>query len=206
VDLVRRAAGQQVHGTRPRPVHACAILLVGPPTDEEQVVQIPYAGKEPIVAEDAWTAPNVSLVGAVSLGSEVSVWYSAVLRGDGDSIDIGAGSNIQDGCVVHADPGFPVRLGTGVSIGHNAVVHGCTVEDDALVGMGSVVMNGAVVGRESLVAAGTVVLEGTEIPPRSLVAGVPGKVRRELSDDEVEGLRGNARRYRERRRQYAEAG
>jgi carbonic anhydrase/acetyltransferase-like protein (isoleucine patch superfamily) len=168
-------------------------------------VQVPYEGSEPQIAEDAWVAPNASLVGAVTLRPEASVWFGAVLRGDGDSIEVGDGSNVQDGCVLHADPGFPVRLGSGVSIGHNAVVHGCVVEDGALVGMGAVVMNGARVGRGSLVAAGTVVLEGTDIPPRSLVAGVPGKVRRELSEDEVRGLQGNADRYRERRLHYAAA-
>jgi carbonic anhydrase/acetyltransferase-like protein (isoleucine patch superfamily) len=167
-------------------------------------VLLSYEGSEPKVADDAWVAPNATLVGSVTLGPEASVWFGAVLRGDGDSIEIGAGSNVQDGCVLHADPGFPVRVGAGVSIGHNAVVHGCAVEDDVLVGMGAVVMNGARVGRGSLVAAGAVVLEGTDIPPGSLVAGVPGKVRRELSDDEVQGLQGNAERYRRRRREYAE--
>jgi carbonic anhydrase/acetyltransferase-like protein (isoleucine patch superfamily) len=169
-------------------------------------VQVPYADHRPSVASDAWVAPDATLVGAVTLRDEASVWFGAVLRGDGDSIEVGAGSNVQDGCVLHADPGYPVRIGAGVSIGHNAVVHGCVVEDGSLVGMGAVVMNGARVGRGSLVAAGTVVLEGTDIPPGSLVAGVPGKVRRELTEDEVQGLRGNAERYRDRRRQYAEAG
>jgi carbonic anhydrase/acetyltransferase-like protein (isoleucine patch superfamily) len=158
------------------------------------------------VAADAWVAPNATLVGAVTLRAEASVWYGAVLRGDGDSIEVGEGSNVQDGCVLHADPGYPVRVGRGVSIGHNAVVHGCTVEDGSLVGMGAVVLNGARVGAGSLVAAGTVVLAGTDVPPGSLVAGVPGKVRRSLSDEEVQGLQGNAERYRERRRQYAAAG
>jgi carbonic anhydrase/acetyltransferase-like protein (isoleucine patch superfamily) len=165
-------------------------------------VQIPYADQTPDIAPDAWAAPNATLVGAVTLASEASVWFGAVLRADGDSITIGAGSNVQDGCVLHADPGFPLRVGAGVSIGHNAVVHGCVVEDGALVGMGAVVLNGARVGAGSLVAAGTVVLEGTDVPPRSLVAGVPGKVRRELSDEEVQGLQGTASRYRTRRREY----
>jgi carbonic anhydrase/acetyltransferase-like protein (isoleucine patch superfamily) len=168
-------------------------------------LRVSYASSTPEVAPDAWVAPNATLVGAVTLRAEASVWYAAVLRGDGDSIEIGAGSNVQDGCVVHADPGWPVRVGAGVTIGHNAVVHGCVVEDGALVGMGAVVMNGARVGQGSVVAAGTVVLEGSEIPPRSLVAGVPGKVRRELTDDEVQGLQAQAGRYRERRREYAQA-
>jgi carbonic anhydrase/acetyltransferase-like protein (isoleucine patch superfamily) len=167
-------------------------------------VQVPYGESEPEVSADAWVAPNATLVGRVRLGAEASVWFGAVVRGDGDRIEIGPGSNVQDGCVLHADPGFPVHVGTNVSIGHNAVVHGCVLEDGVLVGMGAVVMNGARVGRGSLVAAGTVVLEGTEIPSHSLVAGVPGKVRRELAADEVEGLQGNAERYRARRLQYAD--
>jgi len=166
-------------------------------------VQVPYGKSEPEVSADAWVAPNATLVGRVRLGPEASVWFGAVVRGDGDRIEIGAGSNVQDGCVLHADPGFPVHVGASVSIGHNAVVHGCVLEDGVLVGMGAVVMNGARVGRGSLVAAGAVVLEGTEIPPHSLVAGVPGKVRRVLAEEEVEGLQGNAERYRARRRQYA---
>ena len=166
-------------------------------------MQFPYEESEPEVSEDAWVAPNATLVGKVRLGAEASVWFGAVLRGDGDRIEVGEGSNIQDGCVLHADPGFPVHVGTGVSIGHRAVVHGCVLEDGVLVGMGAVVMNGARIGHGSLVAAGTVVLEGTEIPPRSLVAGVPGKVRRELAEDEVQGLQGTAERYRARRLQYA---
>ncbi len=168
-------------------------------------MQLPYADQTPDLDPDAWAAPNATLVGSVTLASEASVWFGAVLRGDGDSITIGAGSNVQDGCVLHADPGFPVWVGTGVSIGHNAVVHGCVIEDGALVGMGAVVLNGARVGAGSLVAAGTVVLEGADIPPRSLVAGVPGKVRRELNEEEVQSLQGNASRYRARRRQYAES-
>lgn len=168
-------------------------------------MQVPYEESAPEIADGAWVAPNAALVGAVTIRAEASVWFGAMLRGDGDSIEIGAGSNVQDGCVVHADPGFPVRVGANVSIGHNAVVHGCVVEDGSLVGMGAVVMNGARVGRGSLVAAGSVVLEGTDIPPGSLVAGVPAKVRRELTGDEVEGLQGNAERYRARRLHYAAA-
>jgi len=168
-------------------------------------VLVPYEGSEPDVSADAWVAPNAALVGKVTLEAEASVWFGAVIRADGDSIRVGAGSNVQDGCVLHADPGFPLQVGSGVSIGHNAVVHGCVVEDDVLVGMGAVVMNGARIGRGSLVAAGTVVLEGTDIPPGSLVAGVPGKVRRTLTEEEMRDLQGTAERYRSRRREYAVA-
>lgn len=149
----------------------------------------------PRVDEAAWVAPNATLVGDVRLAGRVSVWYSTVLRGDGDTIEIGEDSNIQDGSVVHTDPGFPVRVGRGVTVGHHVVLHGCRVDDGTLIGMGSVVMNGAHIGESSLVAAGSVVLEGTEVPAGSLVAGVPAKVRRELSEAERAGLADNAGHY-----------
>jgi carbonic anhydrase/acetyltransferase-like protein (isoleucine patch superfamily) len=156
---------------------------------------IPFTGTSPAVESTAWIAPTATLVGAVTVGSRSGVFYGAVLRGDTNSIVIGAGSNIQDNVVVHADPGFPATIGDGVSVGHAAVLHGCTVEDDCLIGMGAVVLNGARIGTGSMVAAGAVVLEGAEIPPHSLVAGVPGKVRRELTDAEREGIGDNAANY-----------
>lgn len=157
----------------------------------------------PEVADDAWVAPTAVLVGQVRLGSASSAWYGAVLRADGDSITLGVGSNAQDGCVIHTDPGFPVTIGDGVVIGHGAVVHGCVVEDDCLIGMGSTVLNGARIGAGSLVAAGAVVLEGTQVPPGSLVAGVPAKVRRPLTSEEAAGIRAGAAQYVERARQHA---
>ncbi|WP_394214083.1 gamma carbonic anhydrase family protein [Brachybacterium vulturis] len=156
---------------------------------------IDFEGAAPQVPETAWVAPNATLIGKVTLSESSSVFYTAVLRGDMDSISIGAGSNIQDGCVVHTDEGFPAVVGAGVSVGHRAVLHGCTVEDDSLIGMGAVVLNGAVVGAGSLVAAGAVVTEGMQIPPGSLVAGVPAKVRKQLDEDGREALRKNARVY-----------
>ena len=152
-------------------------------------------GKAPTIAASAWVAPGAHVVGDVRLGEGVSIWYAAVLRGDLDSITFGANSNFQDGCVAHTDAGFPLTIGRGVSVGHRAVLHGCTVSDDVLIGMGAVVLNGAVVGAGSLVAAGTVVLEGTVIPPNSLVAGVPGKVRRETTEEERAHIRANAEGY-----------
>jgi carbonic anhydrase/acetyltransferase-like protein (isoleucine patch superfamily) len=125
-----------------------------------------------------------------------------VLRGDGDPIRIGERSNIQDGCLGHTDPGFPLTVGAGVSVEHRAVLHACTVEDDVLVGMGALVLSGARIGSGSLVAAGAVVLEGTEIPPRSLVAGVPAKVRREISDEELQRIHRNAQNYVDRLARY----
>lgn len=146
------------------------------------MIEINSAG--PSVHERAWVAPGAVLSGAVTIGDESGVWYTCVLRADIEPITIGARSNVQDGTVVHTDPGFPVTIGDGVTIGHRAVVHGCTLENDVLVGMGAVLMNGVTVGAGSLIAAGAVLTQGTRVPPGSLVAGVPGKVRREISDDE----------------------
>ncbi len=166
-------------------------------------VILPYDGNSPAIADSAWVAPNATLVGRVSLGENASVFYGSVLRADVDSITIGDGSNIQDNVSVHCDTGIPTTVGRGVSVGHSAVLHGCTVEDDCLIGMSATVLNGAVIGTGSLVAAGAVVLEGTVIPPGSLVAGVPAKVRRELSEEERDKVRGNARHYVELSRAHA---
>jgi carbonic anhydrase/acetyltransferase-like protein (isoleucine patch superfamily) len=135
------------------------------------------------------------LSGDVELAADSSAFYGVSVRGDSAPIRVGAGSNLQDNVVLHADAGFPCTVGAGVSIGHTAVVHGCTVEDNCLIGMSATIMNGAVVGEGSLVAAGALVLEGTQIPPRSLVAGVPAKVRRELSDEEYQSVLDNAAHY-----------
>lgn len=143
-------------------------------------------GRDPRVDASAWVADTARVVGQVDLGERVSVWYSAVLRGDGDAIRVGARTNLQDGCVLHADPGFPLTVGAGVSVGHAAVLHGCTVEDDVLVGMGAVVMNGARIGTGSMIGAGALVSPGTVVPPGSLVVGTPGKVRRETTEQERE--------------------
>ncbi|GHB78127.1 gamma carbonic anhydrase family protein [Streptomyces cirratus] len=152
-------------------------------------------GKQPVVDPSAFTAPTSVVVGDVTLGARSSVWYSAVLRADCGPISLGADSNVQDNCTLHVDPGFPVTIGERVSIGHNAVVHGCTVEDDCLIGMGATVLNGAVIGAGSLVAAQALVPQGMVVPPGSLVAGVPAKVRRELTEEEREGIRVNAVMY-----------
>ncbi|NJP52193.1 gamma carbonic anhydrase family protein [Streptomyces sp. SBST2-5] len=152
-------------------------------------------GREPKVDPEAFVAPTASVVGDVTLEAGASVWYGAVLRGDVESISVGAGSNVQDNCTLHADPGFPVRVGERVSIGHNAVVHGATVEDDCLIGMGATVLNGAVIGAGSLVAAQALIPQGMVVPAGSLVAGVPAKVRRELTAEEREGLTLNGAVY-----------
>jgi carbonic anhydrase/acetyltransferase-like protein (isoleucine patch superfamily) len=153
-------------------------------------------GRSPRLARTAWAAPGAVLVGDIAVGERASVWYGAVLRAESASIRLGDGSNLQDGVIVHVDAGFDATIGAGVSVGHNAVLHGCTLEDDVLVGMNATVLNGAVIGTGSLVAAGAVVLEGTVVPAGSLVAGVPAKVRRELTEEERAGIRRNAESYR----------
>jgi carbonic anhydrase/acetyltransferase-like protein (isoleucine patch superfamily) len=160
---------------------------------------IALGDKTPLVADTAWVAPNATLAGSVVIEDGASIWYGAVLRADNEPITIGARSNVQDNCAFHVDKGKPVFLGEGVSVGHGAVIHGATIGDHVLVGMGAIVMNGAVIGSESLIAAGALIAEGVVIPPRSLVAGVPGKVRRELTEDEVATLHRNAGIYEEHR-------
>jgi len=151
--------------------------------------------KFPSIADDAFVADGARIVGDVTLERGSSVWYNAVLRADSAGITLGRGSNVQDNVSVHVDSGHPVVIGENVSIGHNAVVHGCVIGDGSLVGMGSVILSGAVIGRGCLIAGGAVILGGTEIPDGSLVAGVPAKVRRELSDEERAGLINNAEIY-----------
>ena len=154
------------------------------------------AGRTPTLDATSFIATGARVIGGVTLGPGASVWYNAVLRADGDTITVGARSNLQDNVSVHVDAGKPVVIGEDVSVGHNAVVHGCTIGDGSLIGMGSVVLSGAVIGDGCLVAAGAVVLEGTIVPAGSLVAGVPAKVRRELTADERAGLLRNAQIYR----------
>ncbi|MGZ0067333.1 gamma carbonic anhydrase family protein [Microbacterium arborescens] len=156
---------------------------------------LPLGESRPRLHPTVFVADGARLVGDVTIGELSSVWYNAVVRGDRSRIEIGDRSNVQDGVVIHVDAQSPARIGDDVSIGHNAVVHGCTVEDGCLIGMNSTLLSGAVIGAGSLVAGGAVVLEGTVIPPGSLVAGVPAKVRRALTDDERGGLRRNAATY-----------
>ncbi|MDR6979513.1 carbonic anhydrase/acetyltransferase-like protein (isoleucine patch superfamily) [Streptomyces sp. 3330] len=152
-------------------------------------------GREPEIDAEAFVAPTASVIGDVTLEAGASVWYGAVVRGDVERITVRASANIQDNVTLHADPGFPVTIGERVSVGHNAVVHGATVGDDCLIGMGATVLNGAVIGAGSLVAAQALVPQGMEVPPGSLVAGVPAKVRRELSEEERQGVTLNGTLY-----------
>lgn len=132
-----------------------------------------------------WVAPSASVMGKVVIGEDASIWFNAVLRGDNDPITIGDRANIQDSCVLHTDPGFPLDIGPDCTIGHMAMLHGCRIGRGSLVGMGAIVLNGADIGEESLIGAGALVGEGKVIPPRSLVLGQPGRVMRQLTDDDV---------------------
>lgn len=143
----------------------------------------------------AFVHEAAEVIGRVRLGERASVWPRAVIRGDTEDIAIGDETNVQDGAVLHADPGMPCRLGARVTVGHLACVHGCLVGDDVLVGMGAILMNGARIGAESIVGAGAVVPEGAEVPPGSMVLGIPGRVVRPLTADERAGLSGSAARY-----------
>lgn len=149
-----------------------------------------------------YLAEGVRIVGNVRIDEDASVWFNAVLRGDCEAIRIGARTNIQDGCVLHADPGSPCIVGAGVTIGHGAIVHGCRIGDNVVIGMRAVVMNRAVIGENSLIGVGAVVTEGTVVPPGSLVVGLPGKVKRALTEEEIAGIRGSAEHYVENARRF----
>ena len=157
----------------------------------------------PDIHDDVYIADTADVIGQVKLKARSSVWYQAVLRGDSDHLEVGEESNIQDGAVLHADPGYPLKIGKGVTVGHQAMLHGCTVGDGCLIGIQAVVLNGAVIGENSLVGAGAFIKEGAVFPPNSLIVGSPAKVVRELSDEAVEGLKLNAQSYVVRGQQHA---
>jgi carbonic anhydrase/acetyltransferase-like protein (isoleucine patch superfamily) len=142
-----------------------------------------------------WLAPTAVLIGEVILEEEASVWFGSVLRGDNEPIRIGARSNVQEGCVLHTDPGFPLSVGADCTIGHMVMLHGCTIGKGSLIGIGAIVLNGAKIGEECLIGANTLIAEGNEIPPRSMVVGSPGKIIRQLSDEDAARFGGAAGRY-----------
>jgi carbonic anhydrase/acetyltransferase-like protein (isoleucine patch superfamily) len=166
---------------------------------------LPHGGERPEVAGSAFVAPGAQLIGAVYLGEESSVWYGAVLRGDTEPIRIGARTNIQDGCVLHADPGYPAIVGEGCVVGHKAVVHGCEVGDGCLIGINATVLNGARIGEGSIVAAGAVVPEGREFPARSLIVGVPARQAGEVTEEQTQDIARGVRSYVERAVAHREA-
>lgn len=156
----------------------------------------------PQITATTFVAPEATIIGRAALADHVSVWPGAVVRADNEPIAIGTGSNIQEGAVLHTDPGFPLQIGSNVTVGHQAMLHGCTIRDGALIGIQAVVLNNAVIGADSLVAAGALVTEGKTFPPRSLILGSPAKAVRELTDEEVSNLRANAQSYVERAATY----
>jgi carbonic anhydrase/acetyltransferase-like protein (isoleucine patch superfamily) len=150
-----------------------------------------------------WVAPNAVLIGKVRLETDASVWFGAVLRGDNELITVGARSNVQDGSVLHTDPGFPLTIGADCTVGHMVMLHGCTIGRGSLIGIGSIILNGAKIGEECVIGANSLIAEGKEIPPRSMVIGSPGKIVRQLSDDDVRRFGGGAGRYVTNWKRYA---
>ncbi|MBD0864953.1 MAG: gamma carbonic anhydrase family protein [Rhodobacteraceae bacterium] len=159
-------------------------------------------GVRPEIATDTWIAPDANVIGRVIVAEGASVWFSSTLRGDNEQIIIGAGSNVQEHCVLHTDMGFPLTIGTNCTIGHKVTLHGCAIGNNSLVGMGAIVLNGAVIGANCLVGAGALITEGKEIPDGSLVIGAPGKVVRALHDSAFAGLAASAIHYKERMRRF----
>ena len=149
----------------------------------------------PEISTDSWVAPNAIIIGKVKLEKNSSIWFNAVLRGDIEKIVIGENSNIQDGSVLHTDPGYPLTVGKGVTVGHMVMLHGCEISDDTLIGIGSTILNKAKIGKNCIIGANTLVTENKVIPDNSLVLGSPGKVVRKVTDDEIKVIRENAKHY-----------
>lgn len=163
----------------------------------------PHAVAPPDIG-DCWVAPGAHIVGRVRLAKDSSIWFGAILRGDNELIDVGEGSNVQDGAILHTDPGFPLTIGADCTVGHRAILHGCTIGAGSLVGMGAIVMNGAVIGEGSLVGAGALVTEGKTFPPQSMILGSPARLVRTLGTEEAERLKAPAERYVANARRYRE--
>jgi carbonic anhydrase/acetyltransferase-like protein (isoleucine patch superfamily) len=161
-----------------------------------------FEGVRPRIDPTAWVADTARVVGDVTLGPRASVWFGGALRGDIETITVGADSNVQDNAVLHTDDGCPLVIGSLVTVGHGAILHGCTIGDESLVGMGAIVLNGARIGRHCLVGAGTLVTEGKEFPDGSLIVGSPAKVVRTVSPEQIAGILANARRYVENASRY----
>ncbi|WP_282026814.1 gamma carbonic anhydrase family protein [Limimaricola cinnabarinus] len=154
-------------------------------------------GETPEIDATAWVAPGAHVIGRVTLAPGSSVWFGSTIRGDNERITLGENTNVQENCVLHTDMGFPLDIGAGVTVGHKAMLHGCTIGENSLIGMGATVLNGAKIGRDCLIGAGALVTEGKEIPDGSLVMGAPGKVVRQLDEAAIEKLRASALNYRD---------
>ena len=155
----------------------------------------PLGELSPKIDPDSWIAPNATVIGEVEIAKGASIWWNCTLRGDTDLLSVGENSNIQDNSVLHTDPGIPLVVGKNVTVGHRVILHGCTVGDNSLIGMGSTLLNRSVIGKNCLIGANTLIPEGKVIPDRSLVVGLPGRIVRELTDEEVAGLQTSADRY-----------
>ena len=155
------------------------------------------ADARPDVSSDAWVAPDANVIGKVTLAAEASVWFGSTLRGDNEMITVGRGSNVQENCVFHTDMGYPLTVGEDCTIGHKVMLHGCTIGDNSLIGMGATVLNGAKIGKNCLIGAGALITENKVIPDGSLVMGVPGKVVRELDEAAIQALTASAKHYAE---------
>lgn len=159
-------------------------------------------GSTPDIHADAWVAPDANLIGKVVLEQAASVWFGSTIRADHEEIRIGYGSNVQENCVMHVDAGYPLTIGAGCTIGHKVMLHGCTIGDNTLIGMGATVLNGARIGKNCLIGAGALITEGKDIPDGSLVMGMPGKVVRALDAAAIEGLHASALHYQENMRRF----
>ncbi len=176
---------------------------------------LPYRDYQPKAGKGAWVAPNATFIGDVEIGDDVSIWFGTVVRGDVHSIRIGDRTNIQDNCLLHTtghvgeersmDDGHPTVVGRGVTVGHNVILHGCTVGDFCLIGMGAILLDGSVIGDESIVGAGSVVTGGKVFPPRSLILGSPGKVVRQISEEQVAEFHASWKRYVALKNEYHQA-
>jgi carbonic anhydrase/acetyltransferase-like protein (isoleucine patch superfamily) len=161
-------------------------------------------GLAPTLGQGAWVAPSADLIGDVRLGARASIWFGAIIRADNTPILLGEESNFQDGAIGHSDPGAPLTIGVRVTVGHQAILHGCTVEDESLIGMGARILNGAVIGTQCIVGAGALVTEGKRFEPRSLIVGSPARAVRQISAEQVELLRLSAAHYAEKAARYAD--
>lgn len=156
----------------------------------------------PQIHADTWIAPDANLIGKVVIEEAASIWFGCTIRADHEEIRVGAGSNVQENCVMHIDAGFPLTIGPGCTIGHKVMLHGCTIGENSLIGMGATVLNGARIGKNCLIGAGALITEGKEIPDGSLVMGVPGKVVRPLDEAAIQGLRASALHYQSNMRRF----
>lgn len=162
-----------------------------------------FEGQQPTLADDVWIAPSAEVIGDVRLGEQASVWFGAVIRADNTTIAVGARSNVQEGAMLHSDPGTPLTVGADCTIGHHAILHGCTIENNVLIGMGATILNRALIGAGSLVGAGALVTEGKSFPPGSLIVGSPARAVRDLSEEQIAGLTASAASYVEKALRFA---